>query len=192
MVAASLELVISARHEQTDHHPRREHGRHDAPEVADIGFGSNADDGVSEPADTKGLPQDTGVATISVLPITVAEHDHSVPAGRNVVFGQEQPPELRLDTKCREIVACHGFARNHLDALRVIELHDEEPRAGDLREHFGGAFFKILVVGPGEDAVLEIGARQVNLDELLGLVERSLPDQDRVDEAENGRIGPNS
>ena len=189
---AGLKLVISARHELIDHHPRCEDSRHDTPEVTGIGFGSHTDNGVSKPADTKGLPHDTGVAAIGVLPIAVAEHDHRVSAGRDIVFGQEQPAELRLDTKCPEIVAGHGLARDHLDALGVIELHDEEPRAGDLREHFGGTFLEVLVVGPREDAVLEIGARQVDLDQLLGPFERNLPDQDSVDEAENGRIGPNS
>ena len=124
----------------------------------------------------------------------MVEHDDRMPAARDVVARQQGASDHRLDAQQREVAAGDRLRRRQADAaaLAAVDRQRQEVRGRDVAEHRGGAVTDILEIGVGQRAELERRLVQVEVDHLFRPLDRGIPKDHRVDEAEDGRVGPDA
>ena len=169
-----------------DHHPA-EAARRDA------GYGHRKTVHRDRPAD------DGGVEVAAIFPIRPAHDGHGDGRVRLVVRGPDEAAERGLHAEHREETAGHADAADPLRLRRAIahakessEIVIDAGHPGEGRQDVV-VREKILVLPPGESVEMRLILKPVRrLHELLGTLDRQTAQHQRVDEAEDGRIGPDA
>jgi hypothetical protein len=142
------------------------------------------------------LTDDGAVAAEAVDPVVVAEHDDRMPAIHLIVFlGVEHPPEGRSDAEHREVVARDELG---LDALGVVvdaNRGRHQPPAQHLGERLT-ALLQVLIervrVHAGAHVAPAVRSLLVEHDELVGILDRELAEEQLIEQREDGGIGPDA
>ena len=79
-----------------------------------------------------------------------------------------------------------------MSTLPAVDRHRYELGGHDVAEHLGGAVTDILEIGVGQRAELERCLVQIEVDDLSRPLDRRVAKDHRVDEAEDGRVGPDA
>ena len=161
------------------------------------------DDGERHPVDRHRASQHPGIAGEAALPVGVADHRHRRPVGGAVVVHRERPPEQRGHAEDREVVAADHPAARVLGLGLAPGVHrDVEPAGpagrGETAEQRRTAA-ELGVDRVGEEVGAKrafghaIGATGIaDDDELVGRRHRERPEQQRVDQREDGGVGPDA
>ncbi len=99
---------------------------------------------------------------------------------------------MRFEAEHREVLAGDRLADLRLDLVVALDRRQRVARRRDRLQRpagAGGAVARVAEVGVREGAELEVGGREVDVDQTLGLADRGLAQQDRVDEREDRGVG---
>ena len=110
-------------------------------------------------------------------------------ARRDVVLRTEQPARGGTKAEQREVIAVHELTGERLDVIAHVVRGDRKHRDRDLRERRRGLALEVDVVGIGERRVREVGLFLVDLGDLLRMRDRRAPEENRVHQAEDRRVG---
>ena len=180
--------------ELLDHHVRNVERRRQAADGAREVGRPHPDHRVRAAADAHLVSDDVRVAGECALPVSIVEHHDRMPAARDVVARQQGASDRRLDSQQREVAAGDRLRGHHADAsnLGAVDRHRHELGGRDVAEGLGGAVADILEIGVGQRAELERCLVQVEVDDLFRPLDRRVAEDHRVDEAEDGRVGPDA
>ena len=159
----------------------------------------HADDGQRLAVDDDRVVEHVRVGAEARLPVRVAEHRHRRLADRAVVGRAEQPAERGLHAEHREVAARHehALAAQRLAAVGEVGAEETVRRdAGERRLHplevpeHRVAEHGVAVAGlvARLRAGLRAGRREV--DQPRGLLHRQRPQEELVEQREDGRVGP--
>ena len=156
-------------------HERLERRRHDP------------DDPVGHVVHRHRAADDTGVRSEAAPPQAVAQQDH-VPLIRTVFGCGESPPERGRDAEHREVVPAHP---HRAQPLRVAS-RDERRIPGSNRRHLrerAAAVAQIVKRGVADVAGDPSASRSPIITSRSGIRVRQRPEEDGVDDAEDGGVG---
>ena len=166
------------------------------PEVAGIdparageAAGSHADHHELPAVELDRTAEDPPVAPEPPLPEVVAQHDHGVAVGGEVLLGQEGAAELRPDPEQIEIVAGDHLAVDQLGVAPHGEAEDGRGVDGEAGKA-PGLPGQVGEVRMGD--VLQVGAplrRAEDPDQALRLAHRERLQEDRLHHREDRRVG---
>ena len=156
--------------------------------AAIVGRG-DADDGVAAPSHSQRAADNLRVAAERALPVAVAEHHHRMAAPRDIVLGQNGPAELRLDAEERKRASRHRLAHDGALPCPRDRSARGERRRGDAAEDLGRALAQVLDVRVRHRIEPPPAFGFVDVDERLGLHERGVAEEHRVDDAEDRCVG---
>ena len=181
--AGSVELL--------DHHVRGvERRRETAQRAREVG-GPHPDHRIRPAADAHLTSDHVRVAAEGALPVAVVEHRDRMAAPRDIVARQERPTDRGRDPQHREVAAGDRLRRHEVDAAarRAVDLCRHELGGRDVAEDLGGAVPDVLEVRVGERAERERCLVEIEVDDLFRPFDRRVAEDDRVDEAEDRRVG---
>ena len=113
-------------------------------------------------------------------------------AWRHVVLRKNRSAQLGLNAEHREVGTGDRFGEENVHAALAVDLDRGDLCPTDGAEHLFCAVAHVLEVGIRERAELEGGLMCIQVDHVGWTVNGHLAQDDRVDEAENGRVGANA
>ena len=177
------------------HHHRHKHTRGPAELHTVEALARDADNRVRMAVDDRRAADDCGVRAEAAHPVRVAQHRHRVRTGRTVVVRGERSTECGTDTERVEVRAGHQLAGEAFRASgvreveRVVETREDAIEHGlalcDLAEH------RVRQLGAVSAVLAVPQAREGDLHELLGILDRERADENLIDEREHRRRGAN-
>ena len=186
MVVALVEHLDA--HQLVNHGHRDVESRREGRKTAAIVGGCDADDGVATPSHSQRAADDLRVGAERALPVAVAEHHHRMAAPSDVVLGQNRSAEQRLDTEERKRASRHPLAHDVPCSATVIDRRAGERRCRDAAEDLGRTLAQVLDVRVRRRIEPLPAFGFVDVDERLGLHERGVGEEHRVNHAEDGRV----
>ena len=141
------------------------------------------------------LADDRRIACEPADPVVVAQDDDRVAHGDLIVLpGVEHAAERRLHAEQREVVARHHLRLHALGLVVDADRRRDQPPAQHFRERLR-LLLVVLVDGVRVHARPHVAAVVAPLlvqhDQLLGILDRQLPEQHLVDQREDRRIRAN-
>ena len=176
------------------HHVRDIERRRQAADGAREVGRPHPDHRVRAAADAHLVSDDVRVASECALPVSIVEHHDRMPAARDVVARQQGASDRGIDSQHREVAAGDRLRRRQANAstLPAVDRQRYEIGGRDVAEHRGGAVADILEIGVGQRAELERCLVQIEVDYLFRPLDRRIAKDHRVDEAEDGGVGPDA
>ena len=147
------------------------------------------DDRVRESVQPYGPTHDPGVPVELPAPCVVAQHNRGVAVGRRVVAGAEHPPQLGIDAHYLEVGPGYEFVvRTVMHSGPVLQADHVSRRPRHTVERIAGGALQLAKGGIGEGAEVGFMAHQANVHQFLGLGVRGGAQDERLDDAEEGRV----
>ena len=148
------------------------------------------DDRVRKPVQPYGPTYDPGVLVKTPAPGVVAQHDHRGAAGRRVVAGAQHPSQLGIDAHDLEVGSGHELmVRAIVPSGPVLQADHVSRRPRHAIERFPGGVLQLAKGGIGEGAEVGFMAQQANVHKCLGFGVGGRAQDERLDYAEEGRVG---